>query len=344
MDTDRVREYCLDFINRLNYIIIYGSINSVNHINKIIYMKDKGDNSVLIRAVTAILFFNTPVCFLTFFKNKFEKEFKESFAKYKFSCILSDKLHEINNITKAYINTNIYSAFHLFHNDNIKLDKDIYNCLLGKMFNKDDNWFGNNIEDKSIVKWIPSYYTNKIVKLICDKYEGCITGSVALSYYGEVYRDKVKDIDLAINTKYLEKDINDIIDNQIHNKVIGKETIQIEEKLKDLFKQTALCKDILELIPNVYIKNISIDRVFEYDNYVRCNVILKGNSGYYDLMFKTNINRHYDINKDIYIQELPDIIYFKRVLNRPKDFRDLINFKLFNRNIIYKDKRCEEVI
>ena len=135
--------------------------------------------------------------------------------------------------------------------------------------------------------------------------------------------------------------MNQILDYEIeHNKIVGKRRIEVENKVKTLFERTNIFQTLKNLYNNVQIKACSIDRVSEYDEYVKCTFILLIDEKEYDLIFKSDICRRFIQSLDIFVQDVGDILYSKTLLGRPKDYRDLINFKPYNYDVAFQNSKC----
>lgn len=64
----------------------------------------------------------------------------------------------------------------------------------------------------------------------------------------------------------------------------------------------------------------------------------------FDLIFKSEFNRRLRPLLGCYVQEISDQFYAKTLLGRPKDYRDLINFVPYDRDITYNDTKMIDVL
>lgn len=166
-----------------------------------------------------------------------------------------------------------------------------------------------------------------------------------MSMYGFVYRETIKDFDLLVDYKHLPDDILEIINDELtYNKIVGKDRIKTQEEVKQRFincdffdKLNVIFYDKLE------VKAAVIDVVAEYDNITKITFILKYGDIEFDLIFRGNLKYETfsmpvfnGLGKILYentskVQDINEILFTKRLLGRPKDFQDLINFKPYTR-------------
>lgn len=344
MTDKEICELGYKFIDKLNYRFVYEQVCRVDHINKIVCVENPKSTRAIFEACVAILFWNTPVCFRNFFKEAYLRETQEEINVYDFADYLIYVLKCIKELDHCNRNKDIYTLFHPWINRN--LVNNLYNAsiiLLSKMFDDEDNYFRK--EDRNDFYIInKEELDRKIIDCICEEFGGCITGSLALACYGTIYRDSFHDIDFLVSTKHLTDEMNELLDYEIeHNKIVGKRRIEIENKIKDLFKYTNIFQTLTNLYKEVKIKDCSIDRVSEYDEFVKCTFILLIDGKEYDLIFKSDICGTFKPSLNTFVQEIGDILYSKTLLGRPKDYRDLINFKPFD-NIIFQNYKCIDLL
>ena len=329
------------FIDKLNYRFIYGQDYKVDHINKIVYGENPNSSLAVLEACVAILFWNTPICFRNFFKEAYLKETKEEIDIYNFTYYLYKVLKDITELHTYNRNKDIYTLFHPWINRN--LVNNLYNAssiLISKMFDDEDNYFRKENNSNPYVVNANSL-DRKLINCICDDLGGWITGSLALSCYGTVYRESFHDIDFLVSTEHLTDEINQILDYEIeHNKIVSKRRIEVENKVKTLFECTNIVQALKNLYNDIQIKGCFIDRVSEYDEYVKCTFILLIDGKEYDLIFKSDICRRFMQSLDTFVQDVGDILYSKTLLGRPKDYRDLINFKPYNYDVTFQNSKC----
>ena len=341
MTNKEICELGYKFIDKLNYRFVDEQACRVDHINKIVCVENPNSSLFVFEACVAILFWNTPICFRNFFKEAYLKETQEDINIYNFADYLVCVLKNITELHHCHRNKDIYTLFHPWINRN--LVNDLYDAsviLISKMFDDDDNYFRKENNNNSYVINVDSL-NRKLIDCICDNFSGCITGSLALSCYGTIYRDSFHDIDFLVSTEYLTDEMNQILDYEIeHNKIVGKRRIEVENKIKILFEYTNIVQELKNLYNDVQIKGCFIDRVSEYDEYVKCTFILLIDGKEYDLIFKSDIYRRFIEQLNTFVQEIGDILYSKTLLGRPKDYRDLINFKPYNYDIAFQNSKC----
>lgn len=312
----------------------------VDHVNKKYNTK-----TFLYHVLLDIIFWNTP----QFVYNVVKSSLKHILG---YNMTLSNivyAIHELDlelNITK-YRNNNLHNLLHPCINSSIRNDfKKIIEILFCKAFDEEDSYF--NV-------YCPVISSNNISNLltpnehrfltIINNIDAILSGSFAMSMYGFVYRETIKDFDLLVDYKHLPDDILEIINQELtYNKIVGKDRIKTEEEVKQKFincdffdKLNTIFYDKLE------VKAAVIDRVAEYDNITKVTFIIKYENIEFDLIFRTNIKYEtFSIpicdgfgkilhNGEVKVQDINEILFTKRLLGRPKDFQDLINFKPFSR-------------
>lgn len=341
MTDKEICELGYKFIDKLNYKFIYKQGCIVDHINKIVCVENTHNSIDVLAACLAILYWNTPICFRNFFKEAYLRETQEEINIYSFADYLVDVLENIIELPLYHRNKDIYTLFHPWINRNLVNNLCYASIILvSKMFDDEDNYFRKENNSNPYVVDVDSL-DRKLIECICDDFSGCITGSLALSCYGTVYRESFHDIDFLVSTEHLTDEINQILDYEIeHNKIVGKRRIEVENKVKTLFECTNIVQALKNLYNDVQIKACFIDRVSEYDEYVKCTFILLIDGKEYDLIFKSDICRRFIQSLDTFVQDVGDILYSKTLLGRPKDYRDLINFKPYNYDITVQNSKC----
>ena len=291
MTDKEIYELGYKFIDKLNYKFIDEQTYKVDHINKIVCIANTKSTRAIFEACVAILFWNTPICFRNFFKEAYLKETKEEIDVYNFADYLYKVLKDITELYTYNRNKDIYTLFHPWINRN--LVNNLYNAsiiLISKMFDDEDNYFRKENNSNPYIVDVNSL-DRKLINCISIDFGGCITGSLALSCYGTVYRESFHDIDFLVSTEHLTDEINQILDYEIeHNKIVGKRRIEVENKVKTLFECTNIVQALKNLYNNVQIKACFIDRVSEYDEYVKCTFILLIDGKEYDLIFQIPFN------------------------------------------------------
>ena len=229
---------------------------------------------------------------------------------------------DINRILHPCVDTSLRSNF-----------SKVMTILLSKAFDEEDGYF-NPTKDKSIINFKFEHIYKRF--LINASYKDLtLSGSNALAFYGEVFRNEIKDFDFLVDDSYLPKEIYDIVNEEIsYNKIVGKDRIKVENKVKELFENSRFYNELSVILDNkLSILAAVIDRVAEYDNLTKVTFILKYIDIEFDLIFRHNLEFN-TTNIDDYtirIQNINDILYAKKLLGRPKDFQDLINFKPYSK-------------
>ena len=129
-----------------------------------------------------------------------------------------------------------------------------------------------------------------------------------------------------------------------HHSTVMHSIDYIENKIKDNFKRLPIYKDLENLGRPIKVVNCSIDRVTAYDKFVKCTVMLEIGGFEFDLIFKSEFNRRLRPLLGCYVQEISDQFYAKTLLGRPKDYRDLINFVPYDRDITYNDTKMIDIL
>lgn len=341
------------FLDRVNYNVVYNSTilktkdanYFVDHVNKICYCKD----DISIEAVFDVAFWLMPNNVLNLVKMSYASKRGENFDFYHF-C------REVENIIKKYqhieldCKIDVYKHLHPYMNRDLCNQFDVVvKLILHKIINPDDEWFYPKCKDcvtHFTLECLRYEDINHLTRVLAKT--GCVlSGSNALSMYGYVYRNRIKDFDFIVDTKYLDKSILDEIEEENNiNKIVGKERTKLENKVKDIFCTTNLYKELSAYLPGLQVKACFIDRISQYDREAKATFILIWDNLEFDLLFRNNIRSKEVLITDSYnmpakfpninikVQVLEDIIYTKRLLGRPKDFQDLICFSAFAKNNI----------
>lgn len=343
MNVDKIKQHCYKFIDKLNYKFVENQQPRVDHINKLVCLEGN-DLEEIVCATLKILFWNTPKSCYNFFVKSYEHNYEESFNIRSLANTFIKVLASIEDINYDHKDKNLYFYFHPYINKELVLD--LYKALIMlscKMFNDEDNYFKKETNTRELKANRAKLDTN-LTNCICVEYVGCITGSFALATYGTVYRNSFKDIDFAIPSNVLTKQINDILDeNLLHNELIGKRRFELENDIQSMFKDTDLYKSLGVIYKDINIDKFYIDRVSSYDKFIKCSMLIRLDNRHYDFIFKDNISRLYKDSIGTYIQDIEDLIYSKTILGRPKDYKDLINFKPY-KIIPHVSKKCVDLL
>lgn len=327
-----------DFAERLRYSPSNNLPDNiiVDHINK-----EYNTKAFSYDVLFDIIFWNTP----QFVYNVFKLSLKNTFG---YKMTLSNIFYVINKLdlkldTTKYRNSNLYKLLHPCVDSTLRTNfKKVIDILLSRVFDEKDNYFNiccTNNTHINILKLLNSKEHKFLANI--SNIDAIISGSFAMSLYGFVYRTNIKDFDLIVDYKYLPDDILKIINEEfIYNKIVGKDRIKTQEEIKDKFIKCDLFNKLNKIFYNkLEIKAAVIDRISEYDNITKIVFIIKYENIEFDLIFRANIKyetcfmpiynkfgKSLD-NIKIKIQDINEILFTKRLLGRPKDFQDLINFK-----------------
>lgn len=331
-----------DFAKRLRYSPSDNLTDNiiVDHVNK-----EYNTKAFPYDVLFDIIFWNTP----QFVYNVVKSSLKHTFG---YSMTLSNIFYAIHELdleldTTRYRNNNLHKLLHPCIDYTLRTDfKKVIDIILCKAFDEEDSYF--NI-------YCPVISSNNISNLltpnehrflnIINNIDAILSGSFAMSMYGFVYRETIKDFDLLVDYKHLPDDILEIINDELtYNKIVGKDRIKTQEEVKQRFincdffdKLNVIFYDKLE------VKAAVIDVVAEYDNITKITFILKYEDIEFDLIFRGNLKYEtFSIpvcngrGKVLYgstvkVQDINEILFTKRLLGRPKDFQDLINFKPYTR-------------
>lgn len=333
---NNVKNIIINFLDKLNYTIcISEKYDNIDYINKIIYINNIYNIEKLFRHTINILFYNTPNCVYKFFGIAYTNKVENNYEKLKYTPFykyLLNILYNVGNLSFKYRDKNVYGLFNHYVNKDLvnNLDKASF-ILLSKMFDDNDSYFKKNINGKpiNINNYILDY---NVIYYMCIKYKGCISGSFALACYGTVYRKQLHDIDFIIPYNVLNSSIIDILNKEVvNNKPVGKNRKEIEDKIKNILLNDKFIKDLICVYKyNVKIEKCVIDRLSNYDKNIRLTLSLQIENKKYDIIFKDKFNRTFINTINTYVQDIEEILYNKRLLGRPKDFQDLINYKPYN--------------
>ena len=339
IDADKIYE----FAHRLRYTPVNNLPIGmcVDHINKE-YDKNKDIYNILFD----ILFWNTPSFVYNVVKTSLKNCFDYDMTTYHLfeAIIFSDNI--TINSTK-YRNADINRILHPCIDANLRNNfGKVMTILFSKAFDKEDNHFNTSF---------PKDYNTNLARLLSvtqhaflhtiREIDAIISGSFAMSMYGFVYRTSMKDFDLLVDYKYLPDDILEIVNEELtYNKIVGKDRLKTEETVKEKFINCYFFGILNERFYNkLEVISAVIDRVAEYDNITKVTFILKYGSVEFDLIFRNNIayeifnipvcNGLGEIIREgqVKAQDINEILFTKRLLGRPKDFQDLINFKPYTR-------------
>ena len=197
------------------------------------------------KAILKIVFWNTPINVYLYFIKHFEKYNTKAFTTRALAVHLYNLLLEYDDSFIDYNYNNI--DIRNFENDITNLKLDPYVVLIKKVFNESDSWFGiyKNNTPRVIAN---KFYDNDIVRKICNKYNGCLAGTVGLSYFGSIYRNKLDNVTLAIETSVLGNIINDTLNEYFSGKTNKAERESIvTDYIINEFKTTALYKALIKL-------------------------------------------------------------------------------------------------
>lgn len=319
-------------INRLNYTRSKQEMLNdeiVNHIKKVY-----NPNAYLYSIMMDIIFYNTPKSIY----NLVNYALNNCYNKELTVINLLNIFEKIDiKLTEEYRNINLIQTLHPWINKELQYDiNKVLTILLSKALDDKDNYFNkcSFIEQKINPFDIIEKYEDFIKKI--KQFDFALSGSIALSFYGDVYRTYVKDFDFVANSNLLGTEILNNINNEIQlNNIVGKNRLQIETYLKSVFPRTELGKRMKDIFGNdLELLTCIIDRVSQYDSITKATFIFKYKEIEFDIIFKDNFNyNNFNISVgNIKVQTLEDIIYNKKLLSRYKDFKDLINFKPYNKN------------
>lgn len=265
---------------------------------------------------------------------------------------LSNIFYAINKldleiVPTKYRNNNLHKLLHPCVDVSLRTDfKKVIDIILCKAFDEEDSYFNVYcpvISNNNILNLLTSN-EHRFLSII-NNIDAILSGSFAMSMYGFVYRETIKDFDLLVDYKHLPDDILEIINDELtYNKIVGKDRIKTQEEVKQRFincdffdKLNVIFYDKLE------VKAAVIDVVAEYDNITKITFILKYGDIEFDLIFRGNLKYETfsmpvfnGLGKILYentskVQDINEILFTKRLLGRPKDFQDLINFKPYTR-------------
>lgn len=318
-----------NLIERFNYGIalkLMHPTDIVDHINKVVYISKNDDALLLSSALLNIVFWISPNCVEHFIVDKSDFPVpNKSVRNRKLGQDLFMALHKIvhkHNPCK-YKSSPVGELIHQFNHPELKYYKGL-DILASKLLDEEDCDYKIRLVETQKLNGLPKEYEH-IYHVVCDDQDACISGSIGLSIYGRVYRDKVKDIDLSVNAKLLGKKLNTYLDENLTTDLKGKKRLNAEKEIRKLFEQTRIYKRIKDSEPDVTLTACVIDRCSEYDRSCKLTTTFKRGDDYeFDLLFRDDIN--YEFENGLKVQEINALIKAKRQLGRPRDFRDLIDF------------------
>lgn len=322
-----------DFIQKVNYKKGDNDmpINIiVDHVNKIY-----NPNSNVIAVMIEIIFFLLPPSIYNMVKISLKNQYNLNMSIRN----IVEKILDINiDITTNYRHSDIFTILHPWIARHLRNSfKNVMEILLSKVFDNKDNYF-NKISNTSPIKILHNS-TNDEIKLFQTMYnlDAVLTGSNALSFYGNVYRDKIKDYDFILLLDKLGDILKEYVVNEItNNNIVNKHRSEIENKLKELFFSCELGVELKSILgSDLKLIGCNIDRTSQYDFENKVTFIFDYKGIEFDLLFKENVEYNTILDKEhnisINVQNIEGIIQSKRLLSRHKDFQDLINFKPFKR-------------
>lgn len=331
-----------EFADRLGYISTNNLPDNiiVDHVNK-----EYNIEYPIYYVLFDIILWNTPTFVYNILKTSLKNCFNYSMTDYH----LVEAVLFIDDIvyTTKYRNSNLYKILHPCIDFTLRTNfTKVIEILFCKVFDEKDNYFNSNYHNVKTINR-PNIFTEEQYMFLesISNIDVVLSGSLAMSMYGSVYRTNIKDFDLLVDYKHLPDDILEIINDKItHNKIVGKDRFRTEEEIKDKF----INSDFFSKLNKIFyykLKVISavIDRTTEYDNITKLTFVIKYNNIEFDLIFRDNIK--YELfympicdglgniinGCKVKVQDINDILYAKKLLERPKDFQDLINFKPYTR-------------
>lgn len=331
-----------DFAERLKYIPSYNLPDNiiVDHVNKEYNVK-----ALPYYLLFNIIIWNTPTFVYNILKTSLKNCFNYSMTDYHLveAVLFTDDIV----YTTKYRNSNLYKILHPCIDSTLRTNfTKVIEILFSKVFDEKDNYFNSNYHNVKTINR-PNILTEEQYMFLesISNIDVVLSGSLAMSMYGSVYRTNIKDFDLLVDYKHLPNDIVEILnENLTYNKTVGKDRFKTEEEIKDKFID---CDFFSKLNKIFYYKlkviSAVIDRTTEYDNVTKLTFVIKYNNIEFDLIFRDNIKYELfymplcdELGKvfhecKVKVQDINDILYAKKLLERPKDFQDLINFKPYTR-------------
>lgn len=341
--------------NRLGYDVDISNHTNRDDYNKIITMKENAPDNLLWYYLIETALSYCPPCVSNFFNRSYEHKYGHTPT----NPDLLDKMvlgyytelvRSYRHISEVYVNMNV--TFHPYVNKTLLNNFDVASKMfIEKLLDDNDDYFNINHEQKLISQ-------DDITKVIEEEspfleiimnYDGALAGSVALAHYGSIYRDTIHDIDVILPITALSKELIQLIDETSQIQIMNKEKRDKEKIVPKLFKQTDLYKELYDLCNGlILIKDFNIDQISEYDKVARGVIILTIEEKDYDLIFRETVNTTEFTNSktgfSYNCQSLIDSFDTKRLLGRPKDFQDLINFVPYDRNITYNDTKMIDIL
>lgn len=319
----------------------------VDHVNK-----EYNTKAFPYHVLFDIIFWNTP----SFVYNAVKLSLKHQFG---YSMTLSNIANAIKQLDLIinpikYRYDNLFKLCHPCIDVSLRTDfRKIIDILLCKAFDEEDSHFNVHcpvISNNNLSNLLTSNEHRFLT--IINNIDAILSGSFAMSMYGFVYRETIKDFDLLVDYKHLPDDILEIINQELtYNKIIGKDRIKTEEEVKQKFINCDFFNKLNTIFYNkLEIKAAVIDRVAEYDNITKVTFIIKYENIEFDLIFRGNLKYKTfsipicnELGKVIYesifkVQDINEILFAKKLFGRPKDFQDLINFKPYTK--VINNNKC----
>lgn len=338
-----------DFANRLRYTQTSNLPENVivDHVNK-----EYNINANPYHILFDIIFWNTPPFVYNVVKLSLKHQFGYDMTLDNLAKAI-EKL-DLKIIPTKYRNTNLFKILHPCIDVSLRTDfTKVIDILLCRAFDEEDSYFNT---------FFPDYPTSNMVKLLnpnqhmflvmISNVDAILSGSFAMSMYGDIYRTDIKDFDLLVDYKYLPNDILDLVNEELtYNKIVGKDRIKTEQEVKSKFVTCEFFNKLNKIFHNkLEIQSAVVDRVAEYDNVTKVTFIIKYEDIEFDLIFRTNVEYETfnipiqtGLGEILYegkvkVQDINEVLFTKRLLGRPKDFQDLINFKPYKR--LYNNNKC----
>lgn len=198
----------------------------VDHVNK-----EYNTKAIPYYVLFDIIFWNTPSFVYNAVKLSLKHQFDYSMTLSNIASAIK-QLDLIINPTKYRYNS-LFKLCHPCIDVSLRTDfKKVIDILLCKAFDEEDSHF--NV-------YCPVVSSNNLSNLltsnehrfltIINNIDAILSGSFAMSMYGFVYRETIKDFDLLVDYKHLPDDILEIINQELtYNKIIGKIELKLKKK------------------------------------------------------------------------------------------------------------------
>lgn len=328
-------EQSTKILARLNYEVKQDKNLFVDSRDKIIYYPKNAVSYVLWYGLLIAAFNLCPSCNLNFFTIAYRRKFNRLSGMYNLSMAMVNGYHACKEKDEDLISDLDMSVVFHPHINVTLLDNFDYASYLfiSKLLDDSDTYFNQHhtprrVNNEDIRKAILDNI--KVIEVI-DKYGGVVGGSLGLAHYGNVYRNGFHDIDFILPLDALTSELIATIDEVAKIPIINQEKRDKEKIVPKLFMETQLYKDLASVAKDIEVVGFNIDQISNYDKVAKGVVILSIDGKDYDLIFRkevtfvvTSCNGH-----RYKCQSLQDSIATKRLLERPKDLQDLINFKKY---------------